>query len=172
MDQMMGKAVTAMEQCGLFPTALLEFNAFLDEHKDWANTKSHFGEAYENLITTGAGIRVPGTIANIQELEDDNDSLGTITDVMSTMQMANNANAQQVRGDVSVLRQELAAMRAMLQQANNSRLQVQAPMPVLQAPPQYAAPPAPLFAQYAPPPAPAPSYYSPPPMAAYASVPT
>ena len=146
MDQMMGKAVPAMEQCGLFPTALLEFNAFLDEHKDWANTKSHFGEAYENLITTGAGIRIPGTITIIQELEDDDDSLGTISDVMSTMQMANNANSQQVRSDVSVLRQELAAMRAMIQQANNSQLQVQAPMPVQQAPPQYAAPPAPFFA--------------------------
>ena len=116
-------------------------------------------------------ICVPGTIANIQELEDDDDSLGTITDVMSTMQMANNANAQQVRGDVSVLRQELVAMRAMPQQANNSQLQVQAPMPVQQAPPQYATPPAPLFAQYAPPPTPAPSYYTPPPMAAYAAVP-
>ena len=31
-DQMVGKAKTAMEQCGLFQTALLEFNAFLDEH--------------------------------------------------------------------------------------------------------------------------------------------
>ena len=82
---MLGKAKTAMERCGLFPTALLQFNVFLDEHKDWSNIKSYFGEAYKNLITTGAGICVPGTITNIQELEDDDDSLGTITDAMSTM---------------------------------------------------------------------------------------
>ena len=59
MDQMVGNAKTVMEKCGLFRTALLEFNAFLDEHKDWVNIKSHFGEAYENLISTGPGIWVP-----------------------------------------------------------------------------------------------------------------
>lgn len=62
---MVGKAKTAMERCDLFPTALLECNAFLDQHKDWRNTTSHVGEAYENLIITGPGIYVPGTIANI-----------------------------------------------------------------------------------------------------------
>ena len=133
--------------------------------------KSHFGEVYENLITTGARIHVPGTIANIQELEDGDDSLGTITGAMSTMQMANNANAQQVRSDVSVLRQELAMMRTMLQQANNVRLPVHMALPVQPAPPQYTPQPAPPFAQYAPPPAPAPGYYPPPAMTAYAAVP-
>ena len=123
-DQIVGKAKTATEQCGLFPQALLKFNAFLDEHKDWANMKYYFGEAYKNLITTSTGICVRGTIANIQELEDDDDSLGTITDAMSIMQMSNNANAQHVRSNVSVLHQELAMMRDMLQQANNVQLQV------------------------------------------------
>ena len=152
MVQMVRKAKTVMERCGLFPTALLEFNVFDETNKDWGNITSHFGEAYKNLIITGPSICVPGIIANIQELEDKDGSLGTITDAMSSMQMANNANAQEIRGDVSAFCQELAQMRRMMQ-ANNAHFA--APT----APSQYAAPPVPPFVQFAPPPAPPPSYY-------------
>ena len=123
----------------LFLTAFLKFNALLDQHKDWGSTKSHFREAYDNLIIMGPVTYVPGTITNIQELEDNNDSLGTLTDTMSSMQMANNANVQHIRSNVGALRQELAIMRIMLK-ANSAQLPVQA------APPQYAASPAPPFA--------------------------
>ena len=45
----------------------------------------------------GRGVSVPSTIANVQELfDDENDSIATITDAMSTMQMASNVNTQSV----------------------------------------------------------------------------
>ena len=48
--------------------------------------KLHFGEAYENILISGRGGSVPGTIANAQELsENEDDSITTITGVMSTM---------------------------------------------------------------------------------------
>ena len=154
MSQMVGKAKTGIEHCGLFPTALLEFNAFDEANKDWGNITSDFGEAYENLIIMGPGIRVPGTIANIQELEGKDNSLGTITDAMGSMPMVNNVNTQEIRGDVSALRQELAQMRSMMQMQANSAY-FSAPTA------QYAAPPVPPFVQFVPPPAPPPSYYLP-----------
>ena len=58
----------------------------------------------------GPGICVPGTITNIQELEDNNSSLGTHTDEIHSVQMANNANVQQVMHNVGVLRQELVML--------------------------------------------------------------
>ena len=53
----------------------------------------------------GSGICVLGTIVNTQEWEDKDDSLRTITGAMGSMQMANNAHAQEIRSDVSALRQ-------------------------------------------------------------------
>ena len=41
-EQMIGKTITSMEQCRLFPTALLEWNGFKTQNKDWANLKAHF----------------------------------------------------------------------------------------------------------------------------------
>ena len=38
-EQVIGKAITSMEQCGLFPTALLEWNGFDPQNKDWANLR-------------------------------------------------------------------------------------------------------------------------------------
>ena len=51
--QMIGKAITSMEQCGLFATALLEWNGFDPANKVWANLKALFGEAYQLFVTSG-----------------------------------------------------------------------------------------------------------------------
>ena len=74
--------------------------------------KQHFGEAYENLLISGRGVGVPGTIANTQDLSDEEDnSINTITDVtsnvMGTMQMARNANAKSMNAEMTAMRQEI-----------------------------------------------------------------
>ena len=56
-------------------------------HQDWTNTKQHFGDAYKNLLISGRGLGVPGTIVNAQALSDEeDDSINTITDIMSNVQ--------------------------------------------------------------------------------------
>merc|ERR1712194_847623 len=93
---------------------------FTPPNQDWTNMKQHFGEAYENLLISGRGVGVPGTIANAQELEDEEDnSITTITDVMSnvigTMQMASNANAQSMNAGMTAMQQEMATLLAEVQ---------------------------------------------------------
>merc|ERR1712194_979009 len=124
---------------------------FTPPNQDWTNTKQHFGEAYENLLISGRGVGVPGTIANAQELEDkEDDSINTITDVMSnvmgTMQMASNANAQSMNAGMTAMRQEMATMRAEVQAsrqalANNAMWGQPPPaQPAPQPAPQWAPP--------------------------------
>jgi len=175
MGQMVGKAKTAMEKCGLFQSHLNEWSQFTPPNQDWTNMKQHFGEAYENLLISGRGVGVPGTIANAQELEDEeDDSINTITDVMSnvmgTMQMASNANAQSMNEGMTAMRQEMATLRAEVQAsrqalANNAMWG--------QPPPAQPAPqPVP---QWTPPMTPSPNMWppqpTPPPAAAYAAIP-
>ena len=67
MGQMVGKAKTPMERCGLFQSHLDEWSQFTFPHQDWTNMKQHFGKAYENLLIPGRGAGVPGTITNAQK---------------------------------------------------------------------------------------------------------
>ena len=106
-----------MEKCGLFQSHLNEWSQFTLGHQDWTNMKQHFGEAYENLLISGRGVGVPGTITNAQELSgEENDSINTITDVMSnvmgTMQIASNANAQSMNAGMTAMRQDMATLPA------------------------------------------------------------
>ena len=41
-DQMIDKAITAIQRTGLYPTAILEYQAFATENKNWAEFKNHF----------------------------------------------------------------------------------------------------------------------------------
>ena len=108
MGQMVGKAKTVMDKCGLFQLHPNEWSQFTVPNQDWTNMKQHFGEAYENLLISGRGVGVPGTISNAQKLSDEeDDSINTITDVMSnvmgTMQMASNANAQSMNAGMTAM---------------------------------------------------------------------
>ena len=47
MGQMVGKAKTAMEKCGLFQLHLNEWSQFTLVNQDWDNMKQHFGETYK-----------------------------------------------------------------------------------------------------------------------------
>ncbi len=52
---MIDKGLTAVQQTRLFPTAVLEWNGFLDDNQTWPQFKSHFTEAYEIWLTTAGG---------------------------------------------------------------------------------------------------------------------
>ena len=45
-EQIIDKALTAIQRTGLYPTAILEYQAFPTENKNWAEFKNHFAEAY------------------------------------------------------------------------------------------------------------------------------
>ena len=105
-----------MEKCGLLQLHLNEWSQFTVPHQDWTNVKQHFCEGYENLLISGQGVGVPVTIANAQELSDEEeDSINTITDIMSnvmgTMQMASNVNVQSMNAGMTAMRQEMATSR-------------------------------------------------------------
>ena len=52
-EQMVDKALTAIQTTGLFPTAILEWNGFMNAHQTWPEFKSHFQEAYEVQLQSG-----------------------------------------------------------------------------------------------------------------------
>ena len=45
-DQMIDNALTAIHRTGLYPTAILEYQAFATKNKNWAEFKTHFAEEY------------------------------------------------------------------------------------------------------------------------------
>jgi hypothetical protein len=167
-EQMVGKVKTAMKKCRLFQLHLNEWSQLTLVNSDWDNMKHQFGKAYKSIfLILGRRVGVPGTIENTQELLDkENDGINTFTDVMSTMQMMSNANAQSVN----------AGMTAMGQQMVTLRVEVQSSRQVLVNNTMWTLPPAALAPQWAPAMTPSPNN-CPPPQApppssiAYATIP-
>ena len=124
----------------------------------------HFSEAYQLLIMIGVGGLgiIDGTTAHMgeiptllqgQEAEDNDDTVTTLTNALGSMTMSNNANAQAVQNDVSVLRAKITNLHVLLNNrgsslANNSSTagtptQMAPPAPYAMAnnpPPMYQAP--------------------------------
>ena len=63
-----------MEQCGVFPMTLLEWNGFGPANKDWGNFKSHFGKAYQIFVTYLRTSRKETTIRNNSQYTDKDSS--------------------------------------------------------------------------------------------------
>ena len=120
-DQMIQKAITLIKKCGLFPTILLKWQAG-PSTKNWNDLKQHFGEAYELVLRLGTQGRVlQGGTANaanysLYNAQEDNDTIASITDALGSTSLENNVNVVAVREDVSTLRVEVSALRALLQQ--------------------------------------------------------
>ena len=55
MEQMLDKAKYAVQRTGLYATAMLEWDAILDNNATWPEFKLHFTEAYDSRIHTGTG---------------------------------------------------------------------------------------------------------------------
>ena len=65
----------------------------------------HFDKAYQNILILDRELIDPGRISNTQEVSGDDDiSITTITEVMSTMQMTSNMNTQSMNVGINVMR--------------------------------------------------------------------
>jgi hypothetical protein len=54
-EQLIDKAIMAIQRTGLDETALLEWQGFTEENKTWQQLKLHFEEAYEIRLAAGQG---------------------------------------------------------------------------------------------------------------------
>jgi len=114
-DQMIDRALRAIQQTGLYTTAVLEWNGFDLANKTWPQFKEHFAEAYEIRCATGAGTAAAHGYAN-NTIDDDDDSIDTIKDSLNNIQLANNTNAQTMSDNISAITHETSALRAALAQ--------------------------------------------------------
>ena len=107
---MADKALTAIQSTGLYETAILEWQGFNPANKTWPELKSHFGEAYEIRIASGAGTSRGHGYVN--KAMDDNDD--SITQSIQTIQLANNANNQVMNDNISQITTQTESLRQAL----------------------------------------------------------
>ena len=159
-EQMIDKALMAVQTTGLFSIAVLEWNGFDKVNQIWSEFKSHFTEAHDvHLQSGGETTNVYHGAANAYDTADDDVSVGSITQSLTSMHLANNANAQSIHDTMSTITADTAALRAALaatQQQLALYSQQQPAWAATQYPPQ-APPPPPTYmpAAYATPPPPA-----------------
>jgi hypothetical protein len=120
LDQMIDKALIAIQLTGLYERALLEWQDFLDENKTWAQLKLHFEEAYELRLASGQGTAGMHGYVNHAADETDDDSITTIQDSLQSIQLANNANFLAMQDNLQAARAETASLRAELQSAQQT----------------------------------------------------
>ena len=91
---MVDKAVTAIQTTGLFPTAILEWNGFMDARQTWPEFQSHFQEAYELQLQSGGfnGNNPYHKAANA--FTDGDDSIDEINEPITNIHRAHNANTE------------------------------------------------------------------------------
>ena len=119
---MISKAIITIEMSGMISTSLLEWRAG-SPIKNWQDLKQLFSEAYQLLFRSSAQEKnLKGAVANVQsavyhleDAEDDNEMLTTLTDALGSVTLANIANTQALRKDVSTLRANIAILRNILQ---------------------------------------------------------
>jgi hypothetical protein len=93
MEQLIDKAIVAIQKTNLYKTALLEWEAFDEINKTWNELKAHFTEAYEvRLRSSGTSTAsFHGYVINA-EAEEDDSSVATIQESLNTIHIANHAN--------------------------------------------------------------------------------
>ena len=151
MEQLIDKAIMAIQRTGLYETALLEWTGFTPENKTWQQLKLHFEEAYEIRLAAGQGTAATHGYVNNATADDDDDSIATIQETIANIHMANNANYASITEHLQASRTETAALRAELAAAKqemanlanatmrNTSVATTVPQ-FVQAPPVYMAP--------------------------------
>ena len=102
-EQMVDKALTAIQTTGLFPTAILEWNGFMNIHQTWPEFKSHFQEAYELQLQSGGfnGNNPYHGAANA--FTDGDDSIKEINESITNIHRAHNANTEATSTEMAAL---------------------------------------------------------------------
>eukprot|EP00804_Cyclotella_cryptica_P019081 CCRYP_014487-RA/>CCRYP_014487-RA protein AED:0.29 eAED:0.21 QI:0/0/0/1/0.5/0.33/3/0/1151 len=154
LEQMIDKALIAIQLTGLYERALLEWQDFIEDNKTWAQLKLHFEEAYEIRLASSQGTSGMHGYVNNTTVEMDDDSITTIQDSLHSIQMANDANYQALQDNLQAARAETASLHAELQTAQRAMAQYTQANQVTTTQP-YARPPTPSYTpapmQYAPP---------------------
>eukprot|EP00804_Cyclotella_cryptica_P028204 CCRYP_011045-RA/>CCRYP_011045-RA protein AED:0.18 eAED:0.15 QI:0/0/0/1/1/1/2/0/1234 len=119
MEQIIDKAIVAIQLTGLYETALLEWSGFVDANKMWQQLKLHFEEAYELRLASGQGTAATHGFVNSATANDD-DSMASIQESIANFHMANNANYQSMQDILQAARAETASVRAELQSTQQS----------------------------------------------------
>ena len=106
---MIDKSLTAIERTGLYPTAILEYQAFATKNKNWAEFKTHFAEAYMVRLQSGQSGDNPYHIdANVYE--DDNDRITMLHNTLANLNHASNANTSELNKKISSMAQEMTSL--------------------------------------------------------------
>ena len=113
-EQMVDKALTAIQSTGLFPTAILKWNGFMNNHQTWPEFKSHFQEAYELQLQFGGfnGNNPYHGAANA--FTDGDDSIEEINESITNIHRARNANTEATSTESAALCAEVASTRQAL----------------------------------------------------------
>ena len=107
---MIDKALTAIQRTGLYPTAILEYQAFATKNKNWAEFKTHFSEAYMiHLQSVKSGGNPYHGAANLYE--DENDSITTLHKTLANLTHASNAKKIELNKKIYSIAQEMTALR-------------------------------------------------------------
>eukprot|EP00804_Cyclotella_cryptica_P006088 CCRYP_010701-RA/>CCRYP_010701-RA protein AED:0.44 eAED:0.36 QI:0/-1/0/1/-1/1/1/0/470 len=159
LEQVIDKAIIAIQRTGLYETALLEWQGFEEANKTWEQLKHHFEEAYEIRLASGQG--TAGTHGYVYNAEaQDDDSISTIHESLQSIHIANNANFQSIQYHIQAARSETATLRAELQAAQQTLANL-----------AHTTPPTRLPTSYIPPVPPA-TIHQPVPPAAYSNLPS
>ena len=134
MEQMMTRAIMAIQLTGLYSQALIEWNSMPAATRTWDALKTHFTTAYIVREQSGTGttsINGYHSAANVITNDDAlNNIESTLNQELSNLQLANNAHHQSALAGMAELR---AAITAAQQQI--ALLTVQVPPPAPTSPP-------------------------------------
>ena len=114
MEQMMTRAIMAIQLTGLYSQALIEWNSIIAAGKTWDALKVHFTTAYivrEQSGTGSTGANGYHTAANTIAQDDAiNNIESTLSHELTQMHTANNANHQSALAMIAALQQQLALL--------------------------------------------------------------
>eukprot|EP00804_Cyclotella_cryptica_P024020 CCRYP_020051-RA/>CCRYP_020051-RA protein AED:0.50 eAED:0.38 QI:0/-1/0/1/-1/1/1/0/399 len=119
MEQIIDKAIVAIQLTGLYETVLLEWSGFAEANKTWQQLKLHFEEAYKLRLASGQGTASTHGYVNSATANDD-DSIASIQESIVNFHMANNANYQSMQEVLQAARAETVSLRAELQVTQQS----------------------------------------------------
>ena len=104
-EQMIDKALIAIQLTGAYEIATQEWAGFAANAKTWHQLKAHSTEAYNIRLSSGLGTAGMAGYHGTANAMDDN-SLGSITQSISNTQIVNNANVQVLNENISTITAE------------------------------------------------------------------
>jgi hypothetical protein len=118
MEQMINRAIMAIQLTGLYSQALIDWNAMAPAARTWDALKSHFTTAYIVRITSGTGTTASNGYHGAANAVDNDDTLNniesTLNHELSNLHLANNANHQSTLASIAELRAALATTQQQL----------------------------------------------------------